>query len=58
MLEYMHWICQKVGHILSTQMFATRGKGALTLGVRDSSVESHASHLGLIPTYHEHFMIS
>jgi hypothetical protein len=39
MLEYMHWICQKVGHILSTQMFATQGKGAFTLGVRESSVE-------------------
>ncbi len=36
-------------------------KGAFTLSVRDSSVESpntHASHLELTPTYHEHFMVN
>jgi hypothetical protein len=34
--------------------------GAFTLGVRDSRVESPniiASHLGLKPTYHEHFLM-
>jgi hypothetical protein len=37
-------------------------KGAYTLGIRDSRVESHntmlASHLGLKPSCHENFMLS
>jgi hypothetical protein len=35
-------------------------KGAFTLGVRDSSVESrkhHVSHLGLKPSCHESFVL-